>query len=119
MISSANSLQAFLSTQYAQNLYIGSAATNNESPANALSARTFGTWTFLSAVVRWYAAYNIRNPVVYDMALWTYGIACAHFLLELLVFKSAQLRGRFVAPLLVACGSITWMFGVRGYYLGL
>lgn len=112
-------MQAYLSTKYAQNLYIGSSATDNRSPANALSARTFGTWTFLSSVVRWYAAYNIRNPVVYDMALWTYGIACVHFVSELVVFKSAQLRGRFVAPLLVASGTITWMVTVRGYYLGL
>ncbi|KAL1969856.1 hypothetical protein VTN77DRAFT_7365 [Rasamsonia byssochlamydoides] len=117
VISSINSLQSYRSLDYARQLYAGSAATNNQSPANLLSARTFGTWTFLSAVVRMYAAYHITSPVAYDLALWTYGIALGHFVSEWLVYGSAQLKGRFVFPLLVASGTVVWMLTQRAAYV--
>ena len=37
------------------------------------------------------------------MAMWTYGIALAHFGSELLVFKTGKLNGPFISPLVVAC----------------
>jgi hypothetical protein len=73
----------------------------------------------LSAVVRMYAAYHITSPVVYDMALWTYGIALAHFVGEWLVYGSAQVRGRFVFPLVVASGTAAWMLTQRAAYAGI
>ncbi|PYI13380.1 ergosterol 28 [Aspergillus violaceofuscus CBS 115571] len=116
VVSAANSLQAYRSEAYAAELY------NGRTPegyvfTNPLSSRTFGTWTFLSAVIRFYAAYNINNPAVYDLALWTFGIALVHFVGEL-VQGSARLRGRFVSPLLVASSTLTWMFWERSWYLG-
>ncbi|RAH45679.1 Erg28 family protein [Aspergillus aculeatinus CBS 121060] len=116
VVSAANSLQAYRSEAYAAELY------NGRTPegyvyTNPLSSRTFGTWTFLSAVIRFYAAYNINNPAVYDLALWTFGIALVHFVGEL-VKGSARLRGRFVSPLLVASSTLTWMFWERAWYLG-
>ncbi|EED20686.1 ergosterol biosynthesis protein Erg28, putative [Talaromyces stipitatus ATCC 10500] len=115
VISTANSLQSYLSPSYHQQLYIGSS--RNPSPSAPLAARTFGTWTFLSSVVRAYAAYNIHNPVAYDMAFWTYGIALGHFLTEVVVYGSAQVRGRFVFPLVFASSALVWMGSQRGYYL--
>jgi hypothetical protein len=65
-----------------------------------------------------YAAYNISNPVVYDIAMWSYGIALVHFLSEWLLFGSARAKGRFLAPLVVATASLGWMATQREFYLG-
>lgn len=116
VVSAANSLQAYRSEIYAAQLY-NAKTTDGRSAVNPLSARTFGTWTFLSAVVRMYAAYNITTPAVYDLAAWTYGIALVHFVGEWLGFGSAQLKGRFVSPLIVASGTLAWMLTQRDAYL--
>lgn len=97
---------------------MGSRYNGQQSPSTPLASRTFGTWTFLSSIVRAYAAYNIHNQVAYDMAFWTYGIALAHFLSEVGVYGSAQLRGRFVFPLLFATSALVWMGLQREHYLG-
>lgn len=76
---------------------------------NSLSSRTFGTWTFLSSVVRLYAAYNISNPPIYQLALWTYVIALTHFGSEWLVFGTARMGKGLIGPLCVASGSLMWM----------
>ncbi|KAI5306203.1 ergosterol biosynthesis protein [Ascosphaera pollenicola] len=98
VVSSINSLQAYVSPLYTSLIY-------NNSPQNPLHSRTFGTWTFLSSVVRCYAAYNIDDPLVYGLAMWTYGIALAHFTGEWLLFGSAKAQGRFISPFFVASGS--------------
>lgn len=116
VVSTANSLQAYRSETYAAQLY-NARSSDGRSAVNALSARTFGTWTFLSAVVRMYAAYNISTPVAYDLAAWTFGIALFHFVGELLGFGTAQLKGRFVSPLIVASGTLAWMLTQRDAYL--
>jgi len=65
-----------------------------------------------------YAAYNISNPPVYDIAMWSYGIALVHFLSEWLVFGSARAKGRILAPMGVATASLAWMASQRESYLG-
>ncbi|KAJ5319945.1 hypothetical protein PENANT_c040G01698 [Penicillium antarcticum] len=111
VVSALNSLQAYISPAYTSQLY-----SNGHVPASPLSGRVFGTWTFLSAVIRMTAAYNISNPVAYDLALWTYGIALTHFVGEL-VFGNATLKGRFISPLIVASSSLAWMLTQREAYL--
>ncbi|KAJ5506987.1 hypothetical protein LT330_007702 [Penicillium expansum] len=112
VISALNSLQAYTTPEYTSLLY-----SNGKVPATPLSGRVFGTWTFLSAVIRMTAAYNITNPVAYNLGMWTYGIALSHFVGELVV-GNASLKGRFLNPLIVASGSLAWMFTQRGAYLG-
>ncbi|KAL4897940.1 ergosterol biosynthesis protein Erg28 [Aspergillus ambiguus] len=116
-VSAANSIQAYRSESYAAQLYNGKTAEGRPF-TNPLSSRTFGTWTFLSSVVRMYAAYNITTPVVYDMAMWTFGIALVHFVGEWLGFGTAQLKGRFVSPLITASSTLAWMLIQRDGYLG-
>ncbi|BAE59931.1 unnamed protein product [Aspergillus oryzae RIB40] len=116
VVSSANSIQAYRSDSYAAELYNGRSA-DGRPLTNPLSSRTFGTWTFLSAVIRMYAAYNITTPVAYDLAIWTFGIALVHFVGEWLGFGSAQLKGRFVSPLIVASSTLAWMLTQRESYL--
>ncbi|RHZ51410.1 hypothetical protein CDV55_102764 [Aspergillus turcosus] len=116
VISAANSLEAYRSDSYAAQLYNARTA-DGRSFVSPLSSRTFGTWTFLSAVIRMYAAYNITTPVVYDLAIWSFGLALVHFVGEWLVFGSAQLKGRFVSPLIVASSTLAWMLSQREAYL--
>ena len=141
VISTANSIQCYVSSDYARQLYAGnsdnsepdnhnshnnysSPIRNNNSgnnardnsPATPLSGRTFGTWTFLSAVIRMYAAYHIYDPLIYDLAQWTYGIALAHFLSEWLIFRTAKAEGRFLGPLIVASTSLAWMALQKVWY---
>lgn len=80
-----NSVQNFATLQLTRRVY-------QERPQDVtwLSSRTFGTWTFLSAVVRAYAAYHIANPQVYDICMWTYAVAGFHFVSEWLVFGTAR-----------------------------
>jgi hypothetical protein len=110
-VSALNSVQAYCSPQYTSQLY-----SNGQVPASPLSGRVFGTWTFLSAVIRMTAAYNIDNPVAYNLAMWTYGIALTHFVGELIV-GNATLKGRFLSPLIVASASLAWMITQREVYL--
>ncbi|KAI9372176.1 hypothetical protein BJX61DRAFT_508253 [Aspergillus egyptiacus] len=117
VVSAANSAQAYFSESYTSQLYNGRLP-DGRPHTNAHSSRTFGTWTFLSAVVRFSAAYNITTPASYDLAMWTFGIALAHFVGEWLGFGSAELKGRFVSPLIVASGTLTWMLTQREAYLG-
>ena len=76
---------------------------------NHLSSRTFGTWTFLASIIRLYAAYNISNPLMYQLALWTYVIALAHFASEWLVFGTAKMGKGLIGPLCVSSGTLVWM----------
>ncbi|OAX81746.1 hypothetical protein ACJ72_03903, partial [Emergomyces africanus] len=110
-VSVINTSQAILNPSYTALIY-------NNSPANAVQSRTFGTWTFISAVVRGYAAFNINEPHMYDLAMWTFGTAFAHFVSEWLIFGSAKAKGRFVSPLCVASGTLVWMATQRSSYLG-
>lgn len=87
------------------------------SPVNELSARTFGTWTALSSIVRLYTAYHINNPVVYEICLWTYAIAFAHFFSEWLVFGSARWGRGLASPVAVSTLTMAWMLSQWSYYV--
>ena len=75
VISLGNSIQAYISLAGSREVYAGKPNRSKGSQVTGLSARTFGTWTALSSVVRLYGAYNINEPLIYQLCLWTYGIA--------------------------------------------
>ncbi|KAH9945250.1 Erg28-like protein [Epithele typhae] len=93
-------------------LYTGMAAF-----VNPLQARTFAIWTLTSAAVRFYAAYNIHNKLIYDLALFTYLFAFFHFASEILIFKTAKLAGPAISPVLVASSSLIWMLTQYKFYV--
>jgi len=92
-------------------------AKSHTSPVTPLSARTFGTWTFLVAIVRIYAAYHLNEKAWYQMAIWTYGIALSHFMSEAFVYKTARPRGPWLAPTTVAVMSLVWLIAQYGSYV--
>ena len=118
-----NSLQSYTTLSMTQRVYSGAIPNIHApkrpltNPVTPLSARTFGTWTFLVSIVRLYAAYNIQDPAMYQIALWTYLVALSHFASEWLIFGTAKLNAGLAAPVLVASGSLIWMLTVWGGYV--
>ena len=82
-----------------------------------LAARCFGTYTFVVAMVRLYAAYNLHVAPVYDMALWTYAIALLHFGSEMLVYKTMDFGLPQFFPFAVSTGTLLCMPLVRSHYV--
>ena len=128
IVSIGNSVQCYINlsgsravysgtTKTTQSIGAGDKKTSTQSPVNELSARTFGTWTALSSVVRLYTAYNITDPLLYQLCLWTYGIAFAHFFSEWLVFGSARWGKGLASPVVVSTVSTVWMLVQWGSYV--
>ena len=110
-----NSIQSYLTTAYTTQVYASapsasSAARHSDVQSTPLQSRTFGTWTSLAAIVRIYAAYNITNPILYKLALWSYVIAFAHFISEWLIFGTARWGRGLAGPVVVSTGSLLWMY---------
>ncbi|KAI9839298.1 MAG: hypothetical protein M1819_003293 [Sarea resinae] len=116
-VSVANSVQCYSTLHYTQQVYAGSSSTANKSPVTPLSGRTFGTWTFLSSIIRLWAAYHITNPQLYQIALCTYAIALFHFASEWLVFGTARWGRGLAGPAIVSTTSLCWMLMQWDYYV--
>lgn len=89
----------------------------NTSPVTELSARTFGTWTALSSIVRLYAAYNISDSRIYQLAVWTFALAFGHFFSEWLVFGTARWGRGLAGPAFVSVGTLVWMYSQWTFYV--
>ncbi|RPB21795.1 Erg28-like protein [Terfezia boudieri ATCC MYA-4762] len=113
-IAIGNSIQSYLTLSYTKRVY----ALGGDK-VTPLSSRTFGTWTFLAALIRFYTAYHITNPECYALCQWSYFLAFAHFFSEWLVFKTAVLNEGLIGPVVVSTISMAWMWAVKGEYLGL
>jgi hypothetical protein len=127
VVSLANSIQAYFSLSGTREVYAGprpklpagipTSTAPSTSPVTALSARTFGTWTALSSIIRLYGAYNITDPKVYEITLWTFGVAFGHFALEWLAFGSARWGRGLAGPVFVSTITATWMLVQWGSYV--
>ncbi|KAI9511837.1 Erg28-like protein [Russula earlei] len=109
-----NTVQSFITLHFTKRLY------NNvpgAQPVTPLHARTLGVWTLTAAAVRFYAAYNIHNKAIYDMALLTYLFAFAHFSSEILIFRTAKIQFPVLVPVTVATVSLVWMISQYDFYV--
>ncbi|KAH6564707.1 hypothetical protein BASA50_009463 [Batrachochytrium salamandrivorans] len=86
-----------------------------------LMGRMMGTWTMTSAIVRIYTAYNMNNPVVYQICMWTYVIALTSFLSEIFIYRTAPLSSPGVFPALIISSGllISMLFWQSFYAIGL
>lgn len=85
-----------------------------------LSSRTFGTWTLVSAVIRFYGGYYISNPQVYQLTFASYTIALLHFASEWLLYGTTSLSAKgskLAGPFIVATTSLIWMWTQWDYYV--
>lgn len=92
----------------------GGRTTDQVSP---LAARLFGTYTFISAVVRLYASYNLHLAPMYNLAIWTYVVALFHFGSEWAVYRSAYLGPPIMFPFFFATIGIFWMTTQYNFYV--
>ncbi|KIY72362.1 Erg28-like protein [Cylindrobasidium torrendii FP15055 ss-10] len=104
-----NSVQNFVTTKLTQQVYSNVHVTS-------IQARTFAVWTLASAAIRMYAAYNITEKHVYDLALISYLIAFGHFASEILIFKSTGFNRGSISPVIVSTVSLIWMFQQYEFY---
>jgi len=109
-VSILNGLQNYVSLAGARKVY--NRAPDRVSP---LQSRTFGTWTITAGLVRLYAAYNISDPGLYHLAMATYGLALAHFMLEAAVYRTVGWGA--LPPFMVASLSLGWMILQYDHYL--
>lgn len=82
-----------------------------------LAARLFGTWTMLAGFVRMYAAHDISNRALYQLALLTHVVAAVHFISELTVYKTLRLTGPQLFPLVAGTGGSIWMALQYAHYV--
>jgi len=127
IVSIFNSVQCYRSIKLSQIIYNADPENPSRRPipkgdvsqstVTGLSTRTFGTWTIITAIVRFYAAYNIDNPVMYKVALATYLTAFGHFTSEWLVFGTARFNSSLASPLCISTGTMVWMLCQWGWYV--
>ncbi|KAL8815825.1 MAG: hypothetical protein Q9191_008417, partial [Dirinaria sp. TL-2023a] len=113
-LSIFNTVQSFLTLVFTRRVYAGAASKVNVTP---LSSRLFGTWTFLSCIIRWYAAYHVENQALYTAALWTFAIALFHFSSEWLVYGTMEFGTGILPSLIVATVSLIWMTMQWDFYV--
>ncbi|KAE9369789.1 hypothetical protein N431DRAFT_345217 [Stipitochalara longipes BDJ] len=98
---------SFFQFASARSIYQGAAAS---SQVTHLSIHTFGIWTFLSGLVRLYAAYNISSPQFYALVTWAYVASCIHYGSEALVYRTMKV-GMFgtLMSFVVDGGGLIWL----------
>lgn len=125
-VSLANTVQCYTTTHFTKQVYLGPkpspsnplrTPTDSLSPSTPLSSRTFGTWTLITAIIRFYAAYHISNPQIYELAFATYLVAGFHFYSEWLWFGTARWGKGIVGPAVVSTCTVAWMWSVWGSYV--
>ncbi|ODV64730.1 hypothetical protein HYPBUDRAFT_154313 [Hyphopichia burtonii NRRL Y-1933] len=117
VVSIFNSVQTYQS----KDLALTKKVYDNSKPGQVtdLSARTFGTWTFITSIVRYYGAYHlIGNKLVYEMVMWTFVVAGGHFISEWLFYRTVNFGKGLAGPLIVSTVSFTWMYLQKDFYLG-
>ncbi|KAI6784815.1 putative ERG28-involved in synthesis of ergosterol [Emericellopsis cladophorae] len=143
-ISIGNSIQAFTTLHFSRRVYNGRFVRNTNLPAKSstynpedstnklvpdhknskandqltpLAGRLFGIWTLLTSMIRVYAAYNLHNGPIYNIAMSTYAVALLHFSSEMFVYKTMTFGLPQFFPFFFATLGCIWMPMVRDSYV--
>ncbi|GME72303.1 unnamed protein product [Ambrosiozyma monospora] len=111
VVSGFNTAQTYVDLNLTKKVYGG-----QPEQVTPLSARTFGTWTLISALIRLYTSYCINERNVYNICILSYCIALWHFGSEWLYYKTVKFDKGLAGPLIVSTLSITWMLTQRDFY---
>ncbi|KAL8789162.1 MAG: hypothetical protein Q9213_001269 [Squamulea squamosa] len=112
VVSIGNSIQSYLTASYTRRIYSAP-----ETTVTPLHARTFGTYTAVVSIIRLYAAYDLTDPMLYQLAIWTYVVALGHFYSEWLIFRTARWGEGLAGPVVISVGSLAWMLSQWGQYI--
>jgi Erg28 like protein len=105
LMALGNTISCFVDHSFVANrLYTGL-----PEKANDLSARLFGMWTLMSAMLRICCAFMIDNRVLYNLTFASFIIVFGHFLSEIYIFRTATLSIGVLSPLIVSGISMIWM----------
>ncbi|SCV01643.1 LAMI_0G12772g1_1 [Lachancea mirantina] len=114
VVSVFNSLQTYISgLELTRRVY-----ERKPSEVTPLSARTFGTWTFISSVIRLYGALYLNEEHVFQLVFISYIVALLHFGSELILFRTCKFGKGFLGPLVVSTTSLLWMYNQKAFYTG-
>lgn len=112
VVSAFNSVQTYQDLSLTKRVY-----EKDPNQVSPLSARTFGTWTLITSIVRFYGAYHLNVKEVYQLTQFTFVIAAWHFLSEWLYFGTCKLGKGLSGPLIVSSSSLIWMYLQKDFYL--
>ncbi len=85
-------------------------------PPNRLLAHTYGVKNVYTGVIRLYAAYNLHDRHLYDLAILTFVGVLVLYLEEFFVRRTVGVR-EFAIPFVTSVGGLVWMGLQRGAYL--
>ncbi|KAI0439087.1 ergosterol biosynthesis protein-like protein Erg28 [Xylaria telfairii] len=85
-------------------------------PPSGLLARVYGVKNIYTSLIRFYAAYHISNPQVYDLAALTFAGVLFLYGAEVFVFKTARLQETLFSFFLSG-SALVWMVSQRDWYL--
>lgn len=71
---------------------------------------------FYAGLIRLYAAYNLRDPNLYSLAEYSFGLVLFLFLGEYLIWKTARLK-EAIFPFVTAGLGLAWMRAQRDWYV--
>ncbi|WVF70660.1 hypothetical protein IAT40_005453 [Kwoniella sp. CBS 6097] len=109
---SYNAIQNYFVIWQSKEVYAGKA-----DEMTHLAGRIFAAWTTLASVIRGMAAYNIHDPIAYNLAIATYALATFHFTAELLVFGGVKLNRASIGPLVIGWTGLIWTLTQRMHYV--
>lgn len=87
----------------------------NRPPPTLLLAHVYGIKNFYTALIRGYAAYNINNRPVYDLALFTFVGVLVLYVGEFAIWKTSAWR-EVMFPFVLSGSSLVWMLAQRDWY---
>ena len=68
-------------------------------------------------IVRFYGAYRLNDPDIYQMVMWTYVVALWHFGSEAYLYGTTGVKSAAASTYFVAVGSLVWMLSQWGWYV--
>ncbi|KAG0666961.1 ergosterol biosynthesis protein [Maudiozyma exigua] len=114
VVSVFNSVQTYISgLELTRRVY-----SRKPAETTSLSARTFGTWTCISCVIRFYGAFFLTEPHIFQLVMVSYCVALLHFGSELLIYRTCNFDSGFMGPLIVSTTSLVWMYNQKEFYTG-
>lgn len=114
LISIMNSIQAYLDTELTKKVY-----RENPDEVTGLTARTFGTWTLVSGLVRLYGALYLYEDHIFQLTFLSFLVALIHFSAEFLIFRTCGINGGLMSPLIISNISLFWMYKQKEHYTGI
>ncbi|KAI0160952.1 ergosterol biosynthesis protein-like protein Erg28 [Hypoxylon sp. FL1284] len=85
-------------------------------PPHPLLAHVYGVKNSYTSIIRLYAAYNLANPLVYDLAVFSFVGVLFLYISEAFVYRTVGLR-EACFPYVIAGSCFVWMVFQRDWYL--